>query len=139
MVKKGYDKAETAHDQLLTHTGILAAKEIPNYERVFGTFVPLKDHLAEQDIQAQLEWMNAEYQAPASADGPSASGEVTPLSVGQQVAKIKNLDSFSGFQSMYNDPRRTEQQRLILAEKIAKKHGIDPASVALALKITVEQ
>ena len=140
LVNQGYVKAEEQHNLLLTHPSINAAGMIPNSEKAFGDqIVPLAKYLEGQDIQAQLQWMNTEYQAPASADVPSASGEVTPLSVGQQVAKIKNLESFSGFQSLYNDPRRTEEQRLTLAKKIAKIQGIDPASVALALKITVEQ
>lgn len=140
LVNQGYVKAEEQHNLLLTHPSIKAAGMIPNSEKAFGDqIVPLAKYLEGQDIQAQLQWMNTEYQAPASADVPSASGEVTPLSVGQQVAKIKNLESFSEFQSLYNDPRRTEEQRLILAKKLAKIKGIDPASVALALKITVEQ
>jgi hypothetical protein len=140
LVKAGYVKAEQQHNLLLTHPSIKAAGLVPNADRAFGEqMVPLASYLEGQDIQAQIQWMNTEYQAPATQDGSSASGAVTPLSVGQQVAKIKNLESFSGFQSLYNDPRRTEEQRLILAKKIAKIHGIDPASVALALKITVEQ
>jgi hypothetical protein len=140
LVNEGYSKAEKQHNLLLTHPSINAAGMIPNSERAFGDqMVPLAKYLEGQDIQAQLEWMNTEYQAPASADGPSASGTVTPLSVGQQVAKIKNLSGFSDFQSMYNSPRRSPAEKAILAEKIAKQYGVDSASVARALEQKVEQ
>jgi galactitol-specific phosphotransferase system IIB component len=140
LVRKGYVKAEEQHNLLLIHPSINAAGMIPNSERAFGDqMVPLAKYLEGQDIQAQLEWMNTEYQAPASADGPSASGTVTPLSVGQQVAKIKNLSGFSDFQSMYNSPRRSPAEKAILAEKIAKQYGVDSASVARALEQKVEQ
>ena len=140
LVNQGYVKAEEQHNLLLTHPSINAAGMIPNSERAFGDqMVPLAKYLEGQDIQAQLEWMNTEYQAPASADGPSASGGVTPLSVGQQVAKIKNLSGFPDFQSVYNNPRRSPEEKAILAEKIAEEYGVDSASVARALEQKVEQ
>jgi len=101
--------------------------------------VPLATYLEGQDIQAQLEWMNTEYKALASVNEPPASGTVTPLSVGQQVAKIKNLSGFPDFQSVYNNPRRSPEEKAILAEKIAEEYGVDSASVARALEQKVEQ
>ena len=140
LVRKGYAKAEDAHNLLLIHPSIKAAGLVPNSERAFGDqMMPLATYLEGQDIQAQLQWMNTEYQAPATQDGPPVSGAVTPLSVGQQVSKIKNLSGFPEFQSMYNNPRRSPEEKAILAEKIAEQYGVDSASVALALEQMVEQ
>jgi hypothetical protein len=140
LVNEGYAKAEQQHNLLLTHPSIKAAGMIPNSEKAFGDqIVPLADYLEGQDIQAQLQWMNTEYQAPASVNEPPASGEVTPLSVGQQVSKIKNLSGFPDFQSMYNNPRRSPEEKAILAKKIAEQYGVDSASVARALEQKVEQ
>lgn len=134
LVKEGYSKAEQQHNLLLTHPSINAAGLVPNSERAFGDqMVPLAKYLEGQDIQAQLQWMNTEYQAPATQDGPPVSGDVTPLSVGQQVAKIKNLDSFLTFQKAYNNPNVKPEQRKKLAAELAKIHGITTAAAEQAL------
>jgi hypothetical protein len=134
LVNEGYSKAEEQHNLLLTHPSINAAGMIPNSERAFGDqMMPLAKYLEGQDIQAQLQWMNTEYQAPASVNEPPASGAVTPLSVGQQVAKIKNLDSFSLFQKSYNNPNLEPGQREKLAAELARVHGITTAAVEQAL------
>lgn len=134
LVKAGYAKAEDAHNLLLTHPSINAAGLVPNSEKAFGDqMVPLATYLEGQDIQAQLQWMNTEYQAPATQDEPPVSGAVTPLSMGQQVAKIKNLDSFLTFQKAYNNPNVKPEQRKKLAAELAKIHGITTAAAEQAL------
>lgn len=134
LVNEGYSKAEQQHNLLLTHPSINAAGLIPNSEKAFGDqMVPLAKYLEGQDIQAQLQWMNTEYQAPATQNEPPVSGAVTPLSVGQQVAKIKNLNTFSVFQKAYNNPNVKPEQRKKLAAELAKIHGITTAAAEQAL------
>ncbi len=134
LVKAGYAKAEDAHNLLLTHPSINAAGLVPNSERAFGDqMVPLAKYLEGQDIQAQLQWMNTEYQAPATQNEPPVSGAVTPLSVGQQVAKIKNLNTFSVFQKSYNNPNVKPEQRKKLAAELARIHGVTTAAAEQAL------
>jgi hypothetical protein len=53
--------------------------------------------------------------------------------VGQQVAKIKNLDRFSVFQKSYNNPNLKPGQRETLAAELARVHGITTAAVEQAL------
>ena len=134
LVKAGYTKAEGAHDLLLTHTSIQAAGMIPNSERAFGAqMVPLAEYLGGQDIQAQLDWMNTEYQAPNTENQPSGSDPVTPLSAGQQVSKIKNLDAFSVFEKAYNNPNLDPERRTQLAAELASAQRVSTAAVEQAL------
>lgn len=134
LVNAGYTKAEEAHDLLLTHPSIEAAGMIPNAERAFGEqMVPMSKYLEGQDIQAQLDWMNTEYQAPNTENQPSGSDPVTPLSAGQQVSKIKNLDAFSVFEKSYNNPNLDPKQRTQLAAELARIQGVSTAAVEQAL------
>jgi len=134
LVRKGYAKAEEQHNLLLTHPSIKAAGMIPNSEKAFGDqMMPLAKYLEGQDIQAQLQWMNTEYQAPTTQDEPPVGGGTTPLSMGQQVAKIKNLNTFSVFQKAYNNPNVKPEQRKKLAAELAKIHGITTAAAEQAL------
>lgn len=134
LVNKGYTAAETQHNLLLTHPSIQAAGMVPNSDRAFGAqMVPLAEYLGGQDIQAQLDWMNTEYQAPNTENQPSGSAPVTPLSVGQQVSQIKNLDAFLIFENAYNNPDLDPERRRQLAAELASAQGVSTASVEQAL------
>ena len=100
LVAKGYTAAEDAHNLLLKHPSIQAAGMVPNSERAFGAqMVPLADYLGGQDIQAQLDWMNTEYQAPNAENQPSGSD---PASVSANLNTYLGDASFSADKSTYD-------------------------------------
>ena len=132
LTQKGIQRAVDEHDKFLTHPTLRAAMLRPGATDAYGDMaVSLMDVLGSKgsDVEAQIAWANGEgMDAPVGTVGGS---EMIPL--GQQISTFKNLDTFSKFQSAYNNPKITTAMRNQLVSEIARTNGISIAAVNQAL------